>query len=218
MALPSRNDTIAPMGQAARMPPAAARIIGLYEQHAAAFDRQRTRRLVERGWLNRFTALLPPGGTVLDLGCGMGEPIARHLVESGYRVTRVDASPAMIALCRARFPEQDWRVADMRGLAPGRRHDGILAWDSLFHLGHADQRRMFPVFRNHAAPGAALMFTSGPSHGVSPGCFEGETLFHASLGPAGYRALLAENGFQVMAHRAGDPDCGGRTVWLARAG
>jgi hypothetical protein len=30
-----------------------------------------------------------------------------------------------------------------------RSFDGILAWDSFFHLNHDDQRRMFPVFRAH---------------------------------------------------------------------
>lgn len=198
------------------MHPDAASIIGLYERHAAAFDARRGRSLFERGWLDRFTALVSPGGAVLDLGCGMGEPIARHLVESGFRVTGVDSAPAMIALCRARFPDQDWHVADMRGLALGRRFDGILAWDSFFHLNHADQRGMFPVFRDHAAAGAALMFTSGPAHGVAMGQFEGEALFHSSLDPAEYRALLDANGFRVTAHRAGDPGCGGHTVWLAQ--
>jgi SAM-dependent methyltransferase len=199
------------------MDPRAASIIGLYERHAAAFDRLRGRSLFERGWLDRFTALIPQGGTVLDLGCGSGEPIARHLVASGFRLTGVDSSPAMIALCHRRFPDQDWQVADMRDLALGRVFDGILAWDSYFHLDHEDQRRMLPVFRDHAAAGAALMFTSGPAHGAALGEFEGEPLFHSSLDPAEYRALLEANGFTEVAHRAEDPDCGGHTIWLAQA-
>ena len=77
---------------------------------------------------------------------------------------------------------------------------------------------MFPVLRAHAAPGAALMFTSGPAHGVAMGQFRGEPLYHASLDPAEYRALLDANGFEVAAHAAEDSNCGGRTVWLARLG
>jgi SAM-dependent methyltransferase len=191
-------------------------IIGLYQRHAAAFDAQRGRGLMERAWLDRFTALIPPGGAVLDLGCGMGEPIAAHLIAAGFRVTGVDSAPSLLALCRARFPLQDWVLADMRGLDLGRRFDGLLAWDSFFHLDHADQRAMFPVFARHAAPGAALMFTSGPSEGVALGCFEGEALHHASLSPGEYRGLLAAHGFAVVAHRAEDPECGGHTIWLAR--
>ena len=118
--------------------------------------------LFERAWLDRFLALLPAGGAMLDLGCGSGEPIARYFIAAGYAVTGVDSSPAMIALCRSRFPGQNWIVGDMRTLALGRRFDGILAWDSYFHLRQDDQRRMFAVFGAHAGPKAALMFTSGP--------------------------------------------------------
>ena len=64
----------------------------------------------------------------------------------------------------------------MRGLSLWRRFDGILAWDSFFHLSADDQRKMFAVFRDHAAPGAALLFTSGPRAGVAMGTFEGVTL------------------------------------------
>jgi hypothetical protein len=58
------------------------------------------------------------------------------------------------------------------------------------------------------------MFNSGPADGIAIGAFEGEPLFHASLDPGAYRALLASHGFSVIAHRADDADCGGRTVWL----
>lgn len=183
-------------------------IIGLYGRHAAAFDAARGRSLFERAWLARFLALIPPGGRILDLGCGMGEPIARHLIAAGHPVTGVDSSPGLLALCRARFPEQDWHLADMRGLDLGLGFAGLLAWNSFFHLNHADQRGMFAVFARHAAPGAALMFTSGPEHGEAIGRFEGEALYHASLAPLEYRALLGAHGFEVVHHVAEDADCG----------
>ncbi len=66
----------------------------------------------------------------------------------------------------------------------------------------------------HAAPGSAVMFNSGPKHGVSIGKFEGEPLFHASLSPDAYAALLDAEGFDLLATGDADPDCGGRTVWL----
>jgi trans-aconitate methyltransferase len=193
------------------------RIIGLYERHAHAFDAARGQSLIERPWLDRFLALVPRGGSVLDLGCGAGEPIARHVIASGCAVTGVDSSPTMIALCQSRFPDARWIVADMRTLSLGRRFDGLLAWDSFFHLLADDQRKMFAVFRDHAAPGAALLFTSGPRAGVAMGTFEGEPLHHASLDPAEYCALLAAHGFKLVAHVAEDSACGGHTVWLARA-
>lgn len=171
---------------------------------------------MERGWLDRFTSLLPPNPFVLDLGCGSGVPIGRHLVDRGASLTGVDASPELISIAREHVREADWIVADMRGLQLERRFHGVLAWDSTFHLTPDDQREMFPVFQRHAVCDAALMFTSGPDHGDAIGEWEGEALYHASLSGDEYRSLLGRHGFDVVDHVVEDPDCGFRTVWLAR--
>ena len=195
------------------------RIIGLYQRHAQTWDEGRAgRKLFERPWLDRFIALLPRGGAVRDIGCGGGDPIARYLVERGLAVTGVDSSPPMIRLCADRFPSGMWMVADMRTLTLERRFDGLLAWDSFFHLTPDDQRAMFPIFGAHAAPKAALMFTSGPQHGEAIGTFQGEPLYHGSLGPDEYRALLGAEGFKVLAYVPEDPICGRHTIWLAQRG
>jgi SAM-dependent methyltransferase len=192
-------------------------IIDLYQRKARDWAESRARgNLFEKPWLDRFWALLPQAAPVLDLGCGSGEPMARYLIGLRHPVVGVDSSEAMIEFCRSRFPEQEWIVADMRKLALRRQFSGILAWDSFFHLCPDDQRRMFAVFREHAAPSAALMFTSGPAHGEAIGSFGGEPLYHASLDPDEYRSLLDRNGFRVVAHVVEDPDCGGHTIWLAQ--
>jgi trans-aconitate methyltransferase len=198
------------------MPSDADTVVPLYQRHAQAYDRLRGRGLFEKSWLDAFAALMPENGAVLDIGCGMGEPIARDLIGRGFAVTGIDSSPELIAMARARCPQQTWIVADMRTLSLGQSFDGLIAWDSFFHLTPDDQRRMFAIFRDHAAPRAALMFTSGPAHGEVIGSFESEPLYHASLDPAEYRALLDSHGFEVVLHVAEDPACNGHTVWLSR--
>ena len=191
-------------------------IAGLYRRHAEAWDEARGERLREGKWLDRFLALTQPGGEVLDLGCGSGRPIARYLVEQGHPVIGLDTSPELIALCRERFPEQTWVVADMRGLDLGRRFAGILAWHSLFHLRPEEQEAMFAVFARHAEPGAPLMFTSGLNRGVAMGEFQGERLYHASLDPDEYHGLLRAHGFKAVAHKAAQNEAGAAAVWLAQ--
>ena len=172
---------------------------------------------MEEAWLERFLDLMPPNPRIVDIGCGAGEPVARHLIDKGCRLTGIDSSPAMIDICRGRFPGHKWVVADMRLLSLGRKFDGILAWNSFFHLTQSDQRAMFPAFGSLAASGSALMFTAGPQAGVAMGEMFGEPLFHASLDPDEYRSLLAANGFSVRQMIAEDPDCGKHTIWLAQA-
>ncbi|NIF28949.1 class I SAM-dependent methyltransferase [Pantoea sp. Tr-811] len=196
--------------------PSADQIIDLYNRHAQTWNELRGNRLAERKWIERYHALLSPASTVLDLGCGSGEPVARYLIEAGMAVTGVDSSVQMLEICRSRFPEYSWVHADMRRLSLDRQYTGILAWNSFFHLKPDDQRGMFPVFQRHAAPGALLMFTSGTSLGEALGVFQGETLYHASLDAQEYTAQLHDHGFEVLKHIVEDPDCGGQTVWLAR--
>lgn len=188
-----------------------------YERFAHRFDLDRGKSLMERPYLDAITSNVRPGAPLLDLGCGTGEPIARHLIESGYNVTGVDAAPAMIAICRQRFPENTWIEADMRTLTLDRRYDAIIAWDSFFHLDQDEQRAMFPIFQRHIAPRGLLLFTSGPGASKAIGKLYGADLFHASLVSDEYRRLLASSGFQVLRHAVEDPDCGGHTVWLAQA-
>ncbi|MGB3044036.1 MAG: methyltransferase domain-containing protein [Xanthobacteraceae bacterium] len=195
---------------------ASTQIVNLYERHAYTFDRERGKNLFERDWLDRFRAAAGAEASILDIGCGSGEPIARYLIEAGHAVTGVDSSETLIALCRERFPAQSWVVADMRRLDLGRRFNGILAWDSFFHLTQDEQRAMFATFAAQIADGGALMFTSGPRAGEAIGSFQGEPLYHASLDPEDYQRLLAAYGFDVIDHVAEDATCGGHTLWLAR--
>ena len=194
------------------------RIIGHYEKHARNWDADRRNSgWNDKVWHDRFIAALPSGGTVLDLGCGSGSPVALHMVESRLHVTGVDASPTLISLCRDRLPDQEWIVADMRPLALGRQFAGVLAWDSYFHLRRDDQRAMFEVFAAHATRSAILMFNTGPAYGEGIGCYRGDPLYHASLDAAEYEKLLSASGFEVVDHVIEDRQAGGRTVWIARS-
>jgi SAM-dependent methyltransferase len=192
------------------------KIIDLYERSAQNWDKDRGRCLFEKRWLLDFLRLVPAGGSILDVGCGSAEPIARFFIEQGHSVTGIDSSSSLIAICRRRFPTQHWIVADMRDLCVGAKFNGIVAWDSFFHLSPEDQRQMFRIFRKHSAPNGALLFTSGPVHGEVIGEYRGEPLYHGSLDGAEYRELLEINGFAVLSHVMEDLTCGGHTIWLAQ--
>jgi SAM-dependent methyltransferase len=199
--------------------PSAADVPALYERHAPAWAAARGPEVgVERGWLDRFTALLPAGGSVLDAGCGHGDPLGRALLAGGFAVTGVDASPALVERARRRLPAGRWLVGDLRALDLGRTFDGLLAWSSVFHLPADDQPAVLRRLGAHAHPGTALLLTTGPERGEAVGEFEGDPLYHASLDPGEYGRELADAGFAVLTHTARDPGCGGATVWLAARG
>lgn len=191
-------------------------IIEIYKKHARAWTELRGNFLYEKKWLDHFLALIPQHFKILDLGCGSGKPIADYLIRHDYKITGVDSSDVMIEMAQQNFPEQHWLQADMRTVEFNQKFNAILAWDSFFHLTPDDQRQMFRQFARFAQQGTVLMFSSGPSHGEAIGDLFGDALYHASLAPEEYRALLKQSGFKVIKMVAEDVECTGHTVWLAQ--
>jgi len=191
------------------------RIVDLYQRHAAAFDAARRGSFPERTWLERFDRMLPREANLLDLGCGGGEPVGRFLVDQGHHLTGVDTSTTLINLARTRFSRHTWIEADMmRFGGDSAAYDGIVAWCSLFHLEVERQEKLIRRMSVWLRKGGVALFNTGPANGVAMGEFEGEDLYHASLSPAEYRAILAESGLTVVNHVSEDASCGGFTVWL----
>lgn len=189
---------------------------GVYERQAAAYDAQRSRALFEARWLARFTALLPAGGRVLDLGCGTGEPIARWFMAEGFAVTGVDFSDAMLGIARSRWPDGDWRQGDMRDFDLDETFEGIIAWNSFFHLTADEQRHCIALMARHLGEGGTLMLTVGPDAGEVQGTVGDEAVYHASLSPADYATCLEANGLRLTGFLAEDPETNRHTVMMAR--
>ena len=189
---------------------------GVYDRQAERFDAERSRSLFEARWLARFTAALMPGGHILDLGCGTGEPIARWFLAEGFRLTGVDFSHGMLEIARRRWPEGDWRQSDMRTLDLPERFDGIISWNAFFHLTQDEQRATIPRLARHLRPGGTLLLTVGDRAGEVGGHVGGEAVFHASLSPASYATCLEEAGLRLTGFLARDPDAAEHSVLMAR--
>ncbi len=195
----------------------AAQTHAVYQRNAARFDRERLQHLPEQGWLDRFLDQIPEAGHILDLGCGAGRPIAAYFRQRRYRVTGVDFSDAMLALARQYEPDGDWRHADMRTLDLPDRFDGIIAWNSFFHLTPAEQRATLPRLATHLKPRGVLMLTVGPQAGEVGGQVGDDAVYHASLSPAEYTATLDTLGLATIRFVRDDPDCDRHTILLAQA-
>ncbi|MCG8458811.1 MAG: class I SAM-dependent methyltransferase [Holophagales bacterium] len=194
----------------------ASRTRDVYQRNAARFDAERSRILFERPWLDRFASLLSEKATILDVGCGAGEPIASYFLDLGLRVSGIDFSERMIELARQRFPAGRWSTVDMRQLELGTTFDGIVSWHAFFHLTPAEQRSTLPRFADHLRGGGALLLTVGPEESEISGTVGGEPVYHGSLSPAEYRRILAENRLEVVDFVLEDPTCDYATVLLAR--
>lgn len=81
---------------------------------------------------DRFTALLPAHGSVLDAGCGSGRD-AKAFAEQGFQVEAFDASPELAALAsqHSGLPVKVMRFQELDAVA---HYDGIWCCASLLHV------------------------------------------------------------------------------------
>ncbi|MBP9777980.1 MAG: class I SAM-dependent methyltransferase [Rickettsiaceae bacterium] len=188
-----------------------------YEKIADWFDNVRMRDLsFEKPYLDLVASHTKKAGKVLDLGCGMGEPVTKYFIDNGFQVTGVDGSINMIEKAQRYLPQAKFYVQDMRDLKLQEKFDAIILWHSLFHLSAEDQKLMLKIIAQHINPGGILLFTTGHKEGEVWSDNGGENLYHSSLSPTQYQELLRSNYFKLILNKIEDPQCGDATVWLAQ--
>ncbi|TXH53838.1 MAG: class I SAM-dependent methyltransferase [Burkholderiaceae bacterium] len=101
-------------------------------------------------WVQRWSALLPAGATVLDVACGSGRHL-RWFAQRGARVTGVDRDAAAVEPLRSLG---EIVVADIEG-GPwpfsGRRFDAVVVTNYLW-------RPLLPAFVASVADGGLLIY------------------------------------------------------------
>jgi SAM-dependent methyltransferase len=96
---------------------------------------------------------IPPGATVLDLGCGAGR-IAHALIALGHPVVAVDNSPEMLEHVRG----AEKMLADIRTLELRRRFDCVLLASNLVNCVDAATRdAMLLACARHVAPDGCVV-------------------------------------------------------------
>ncbi len=129
-----------------------------------------------------WLALLPNQSRILDLGCGTGYPVAKLLTTNGHFITGIDSSPQMImhaqklALNTATF-----QCADIVEFKPNHLFEGIIAWDSLFHLAKTDQDLIYQKIASWLAPGGYFLFTHGDTDGEHIDYMMGQPFYYSAI-------------------------------------
>jgi predicted TPR repeat methyltransferase len=145
-----------------------------------------------------FVKYLPKNGTVLDLGCGTGFPVDSYLENQGFIVTGVDFSNEMIKRARNLKLEKatliESNILDFRS---DHSFDGIIAFDSLFHIPLEKQQELYRLFSHWLKLGGHLIFTHGKVNGEVEGQMFGRNFRYSSLDVSKVKELLKSNGFDI---------------------
>lgn len=103
-----------------------------------------------------FVCRLAPA-TVLDAGCGTGR-VAAELARRDVTVVGVDVDPSMVATARARWPQLDWRQADLVSLELGMVFDVVvLAGNVPLFTPPGTQARLVAGCARHVAGAGRLV-------------------------------------------------------------
>lgn len=165
-----------------------------------------------RAVVGKWASALPRAGAVLDVGAGSGEPLTAVLIEAGFHVAAVDASPALVAAFRRRFPgiEVACEPAERSDFF-NRTFDGILSVGLVFLLPEDRQRDLIRRMAGALNPGGRLLFSAPRQVCVWDDILTG--LRSSSLGADEYRRLIAGCGLDFLCEHV---DEGGTHYYEAR--
>lgn len=149
--------------------------------------------------IRRWAKTLPAGGAVLDVGCGSGAPVTATLIEAGLRVWGIDASEALVAEFRRRFPSAQvaCEPAETSALF-GRTFEGAVAIGLIFLLPEDDQRKVIVRVARALAPGGRFLFSAPQQVCDWTDNLTGQP--SRSLGEEAYRSALGRAGLNLIDH------------------
>jgi len=170
-----------------------------YETNATTFIRCRSKGVngVGAALVRQWAKSLPPNATVLDVGCGAGDPISKALVDEGLTIYGIDASPSMVQIFRQNFPNSPVACEAAEDSSYfNRQFDAIIAWGLMFLLPAETQEIVIQKMANALYAGGKLLFTA-PSQKMKweDAITEIESV---SLGAEKYRELIAASGLSII--------------------
>jgi len=170
-----------------------------YEDVAEDFMSARNVR-IGPSTVREWSRTLPPGSSILDLGCGHGVPISKILIEEGFDVYGVDGSAKLIRAFRERFPgahAECSAVEDSEFF--GRKFDGVVAIGLMFLLTPSIQAEVIRKVSRALCPGGKFLFTSAKEAVEWRDSLTGRD--SVSLGVERYVEILREVGLTLVGEK-----------------
>lgn len=171
-----------------------------YDQVASAYARLEDDTVWPRArWLERLLIQLSPGSTVLDLGCGSGDPVALRIAQE-HHVTGVDISEAQIDLARQSVPAGQFIQGDLGSVNfPPASFDAVVSFYTLEHLPRAEHAAILQRIASWLRPGGLLLLSleAGDYDDVL-GTWLGVPMFLSCFDPDTTRSLVEAAGLTIV--------------------
>lgn len=172
-----------------------------YDQVAEAYA-----RLEEEGaewprmrWLRKLLNRLEPGSSVLDLGCGSGDPADVEIAKT-HQVTGVDISETQIRLAKINVPTERFIHSDLGSVAfPVESFDAVISFYTLEHLPRDEHRNVFErIAQWLKAGGYFLLCTEANESAGVQAEWLGVSMFFSFFDSETLKHLIQEVGFEIL--------------------
>jgi len=192
-----------------------------YNQIADQFEKNRS-TFYGLDYVRRFCCLLKvkPSqerpSAILDVGSGTGIPLTKELITLGFEVTGVDIATEMIEKAKRNIPEATFFLGDIVSIEINRKFDGILAWDSLFHLPLESQEKVIRKIVGLLNVDGILLFTIGGRAGELVSSMFDTEFYYSSLSVDHYEHILIEEECEILFNEVDDSRSKGHRVICCR--
>jgi len=174
--------------------------INFYDQNVEEYI-QKTIKLQDDEWLNKFSAHLPEKAKVLDVGCGFGRDTNLFTLKK-YDAYGIDLSLRMIEKAKDFSPASKFQVMDMLKLEfEAGYFDGIWCSAALLHLSKEDAKGAIGEIKRVLKKNGLLYLNlkegEGEKHIIDER-YKNAKKFYAYYTEDEIKALLSGFGFEIV--------------------
>lgn len=150
-------------------------------------------------WLREVDRRLDKGSRILELGCGMGVPVAGYFTRK-HKYLGIDISDVQIQRAKKLVPAASFKRVDMARLRfKTETFDAILSFYSIIHLPLDEQKPLFRKIFRWLKPGGLFLSILGRGRwtGREKNWF-GTTMFWSHADQETYDQWLIKVGFKII--------------------
>jgi ubiquinone/menaquinone biosynthesis C-methylase UbiE len=150
-------------------------------------------------WIKKLLNRLEPSSSILDLGCGSGDPADIEIAKK-HKVTGVDISQTQINLARQKVPNGHFVHGDAASVDfPSASFDAVISFYTLEHIPREEHRSVLGhIYQWLKAGGYLLISMEAGDYDDVMGKWLGVRMYISCFNPEMMKQLVVHEGFAVL--------------------
>ncbi len=168
-----------------------------YNKMASQYAGSRSKLRSDK-YVRKLINKLRKGSTILDVGCGSGDPIGVQLAGAGHVVLGIDISEEMVRLAQKNCPAGQYMVGDVRSLAKEEYQvDAVVCFYTMFHIPRDEHERVIKVLASFLPRGGYLLLSMGDREWEGEHMLYGARMWSSQWGVTKNRKIVEQAGMTV---------------------